>query len=63
MKIVIEVRGGSVVAVTADYEAAALNVIVADYDNIEAGDSEVSQLAFKDGEIVSSLISSGVSVY
>jgi hypothetical protein len=63
MKIVIEVRNGSVVAVTSDHGAKELDVVVADYDNIDAGDPGVSELKFGDGETAADLIISGVSVY
>ena len=63
MKIVIEVEGGAVLAITSDHAAEQLEVVVVDYDNIAAGDPDVGDTHFADGETAADLIISGVSIF
>ncbi len=55
-KIVVEVGGGLVTNVYAD---TAVEIVIVDWDNIEAGDDPPEQLRFQDGKAVREFMASG----
>lgn len=58
-KIVVEVGGGLVTNVYAD---AAVEIVIVDWDNIEAGDDPPEQLRFDDTSAVREFMASGNQV-